>query len=886
MQQGSVFGHYKILHLIGKGGMGEVWKARDSKLNREVAIKALPKAVAGDREHVARLGREAKALAALNHPNIAAIYGFEEFDSTAFLVLELVEGATLADRLKHAALQVEDALKLALQIAESLEAAHEKGIIHRDLKPANIKVTAEGRVKVLDFGLAKVFQPDPGSEVTRSAIATETGVVMGTPAYMSPEQARGETVGRQTDIWSFGVVLFEMLTGVSPFGRKTMAETLAQVLAAQPDYTVIPRDVPTNVARLVRRLLERDPKRRLQHMGDIRIEIEDALTSLKDDGATAASTPAAAAPRGGRLTRAALVSAIVILAGLAGWFLARRSVPRISSGVVRLSLPFFERPFVGPTGTHHLAISSDGSRIAYASTGQLWVRRLNEKDASPIGTEGYNPFFSPDGRWVGVFSGDAALVKVPVDGGAAATIALTTERPGGGTWGRDGTIVFATTGGLYQVAENAGTVQLLVRPDRQKRERAYAWPQFLPDGRSILFTIIPEESAKGMQIALLDLKTRAIKPLFGGSFARYVSTGHLVYASGTTLKAIAFDANTRETRGDAIAFPDIEVGTAADNGASDFAVSDSGTLVFISTPAQYDLETLRWIDRQGKEEPLPVEPRVYSYARVSPDGTRLALDVGRAGSNRDIWILDLKRLTQVRLTDGPTEDMLPVWSLDGRRIFFASDRGGNFDIYSQAADGATGAKLEFASPGLQAPQSFSPDGTLMIVYDQFKDTGVLNLARPGHLDLLLRSEFDERLGQLSPDGKWIAYESDESGNKFEIFVRPFPNVSDRREKISINGGRFPLWGRTGSDELYYVNLDGEMMAVSVKVAPDLRVGGVTKLFDWVKPPAGRSGRQYDISPIDGRFLMTKPVAPNTDGPTYASVILDWFDELKKRAPAK
>jgi serine/threonine-protein kinase len=896
MQAGTRLGHYEVLEAIGRGGMGEVWKALDTKLHREVAIKTLPEALAQDPDRLARLGREATLLAALNHPNIAAIHGLEESNNTRFLVLELVEGGTLADRLARGPVPVEDALKLALQIAESLEAAHEKGIVHRDLKPANVKITPEGRVKVLDFGLAKALGPSSDAALTRTAIPTEVGLVMGTPAYMSPEQARGEEVGRQTDIWSFGVVLYELLTGASPFGRKTTAETLAQVIGSQPDQSLVPPDTPPNVRHLIRRCLEKDQRRRLQHMGDVRIELEDTLAGkLAVTGAYNAEHPAAKADAGLRLRLTVGALALAVLAGLAGWFLAQRSSSGASFGAVRLSIVFLERPAPTILGARHLAIAEGGSSIAYASADRLWLRRMDQKDAIAIGPSGLNPFFSPDGVWVGLFR-EPGLVKLPVAGGAPRVIATISDRHAGATWRADGTIVFATTEGLFQVAAEGGQPQLLMKPDRAGKERLLAWPQFLPDGQSILFTILQEGSAEG-QIARLDLKTLERKVLLtGGSSARYVLTGHLLYASGAVLKAVPFDLETSQVYGEPVSLPNIEIATAPDNGAANFAISDTGTLIF--TPAatasavapdlRLNLRTLAWIDRQGKEEPLPIEPGPYAYPRVSPDGTRVALDIIRGGG-RDIWVLDLQRLSLTQLTNGPTEDMLPVWSLDGRRIFFASDRSGTHDVYSQAADGATDAKVEFAAPGFQVPQSFTPDGAALVVYQDFRDSHVLRFAQPDRLEPLLYSDSDERLVNVSPDGNGIVYESDESdesGEQFEIFVRPFPNVSEGREKISINGGRYPLWGPKGSGELHYVNLDGEMMAASVTLSPGLRLGKVTKLFDWQKPPAGRSGMIYDISPLDGRFLVTRPIVQTPEGPINVSVVLNWLDELRQLVPTR
>jgi serine/threonine protein kinase len=855
--------------------MGEVWRARDTTLHRDVAIKALPEARANDPDRLARLEREATVLASLNHPNIASIFGLEVSGRTRVLVLELVEGETLADRLQRGAIAVEDVLRIALQIAEALESAHDKGIIHRDLKPSNIKMTPEGRVKVLDFGLAKAIEAASGEPPATVAAPTETAVIVGTPAYMSPEQARGEAVGRQADIWSFGVVLFEILTGQSPFAQHTSAETLAQVLQGQVDYANLPPETPPVLRDLVRRCLERNPRRRFQHVGDVRIELEDVIAGASGQPHEASTRPSAPPTRRWWTATAIVVAVIALAAWLAGY----RFAPRATSPSVRLSIPFAESAFSQPYGISRLAISADGSQVAFMSTSRLWIRRIDAKDPVAIARSGMDPFFSPDGQWVGLFDQSAQLIKMRVSGGPAVVLAATPERPVGATWGADGTIVFATTEGLYQISENGGSTRLIARPDRQRKERLYAWPHFLPGGRSFLYTIIPDGPVDGAQIAALDLATlRSTIVIRGGSAARYVSTGYVAYTSGSTLKAIPFDAGTRQTRGDATTIPDVDVGTPGDNGAADFAISDSGTLVYLP-PIRPNLRTLVWVDRKGHEEPLPIKPGSYSYPRVSPDGTRVALDV-ITGGPRDIWILDLRRMALTQLTDGPTEDMLPVWTPDSTRVFFASDRKGNFDIYSQPADGATGARLEFASPGSQMAQGFTPDGGRLIVYEDFKDTGILDLARPDRLTPLFHTEFDERLVQVSPDGKLIAYESDESGTRFEIFVRPFPNVSERREQVSLDGGRYPLWNRKDGSELYYVNLDGDVMAVPVTLAPRLTVGKATRLFHWEKPPIGRSGMPYAISPADGRFLWTKPVDPAASDQTQMSVVLNFVSTLR------
>jgi hypothetical protein len=889
LQAGTRIGPYELAAQIGAGGMGEVYRARDTRLKRDVALKILPESFASDSGRLTRFQREAEVLASLNHPNIAAIHGFEESNGIRALVMELVDGPTLADRIARGPIPIDETLPIAKQIAEALEAAHERGIIHRDLKPANIKVRPDGTVKVLDFGLAKALEPTSAARIdatasptiTSPAMMTGVGVLLGTAAYMSPEQARGESADRQADIWSFGVVLYEMLTGASPFGRHTTVDTLASVLGTQPDYSVIPTATPVTVRHLVRRCLEKDRKRRLQHIGDVRIEVEDVLAALTSEAASGPAGPVAAT---GRMRRAAGVIALGVLLGVAGWFLAPRSASNTPVAVVRLSIPSLEAPSLIGYGGRHLAISDDGSRVAYASADRLWIRRMGDQEAVAIEVRAGNPFFSPNGEWVAFFGSggsDVGLQKVPAGGGTPVPIAAISERQGGGTWRADGTIVYATSEGLYQVSENGGEPRLLRKPDPVRKEVRYAWPQFMPDGQYVLFTIIRDDSIDGAQIAVLDMNTlEARLVLTGGTDARYASTGHLVYASGQTLKAVAFDPDTQQTAGNAVSLPDMAIATGPASGAADFAVSKTGTLLFITPNVVGRLRTLSWVDRQGKEEPLPLEPGQYADPRISPDGTRVAFTI--TGANRNVWIWNLQRPSLTRLTSGPTEDLFPVWSRDSRRVFFSSDRAGNMDVYSQAADGSTTDRLEFAGPSAQFSLSFTPDGARLLVAGP-RDLSMLNLSRTDRLEPLLQGEFIARLGVVSPDGNWLAYESNESGDRFEIFLRPFPNVSGRREKVSIEGGRFPVWGPKTSNELFFVDLDGGMMAASVTLSPSLGLGRVTRLFEWEKPPSGASGTPYDVSPIDGRFLLEKP---NTEGPGVIniSVVLNWHEELKRLVP--
>ena len=790
-----------------------------------------------------------------------------------------VEGDDLSDLLACNPPPVAEALRIAREIAEAIEAAHERGIIHRDLKPANIRVRRDGTVKVLDFGLAKPLSL-PGDQASTLTGVRSQRPLIGTPAYMSPEQARGDAADRQADIWSFGVVLFELLTGTSPFARATVNETLASVLDGRIDVTRLPARTPASARHLIRRCLEPDPKRRLQHIGDARLDIEEALSEFAIP-ATATDTPVVRT----HTRRWATVAAIGLatLTGVTGWLSAQRVMTRDLHSVARLSIPTLEDPWPFPFGMRHVAIAADGSRMAYVSANTLWIRDIaqDEPVRVPV-TEGSSPFFSPDGNWVGFFDrhgGQLILFKVFSGGGTPVPITVMPDRPRGASWRRDGLIVFASAEGLYGVSQNGDPTRVLRRPDPSRNERFFAWPEFLPDGQALLFTILPVHSGDAPRIALFDLETHAVQPLVpGGSSAQYVPTGHLIYAVGATLKAIAFDAKTRTINGAPVTVPNMSIETAVDNGAADFAVSRSGTLLFRAAGDQGRQRTLTWVDRQGNEEPLPLEAGGYNYARISPDGTRVALDV--SGPTRNIWIWDLQRSTKEKLTDGSPEDMVPLWNPDGSRVFFASNRGGNFDVYSQAADGASEARLEAAADGTQVPDSFTPDGHRLLSGENFKDLSVLTLGRT-RFEPLLHSESSEWLGVISPDGKWLAYESNESGDRIDIVVRPFPNVGDHRQKISVNGGRYPMWRPKDGGELYYLDPNGRLLAVSVTLSPTLAVGSVTKLFVWRPPAAGISGQIYDISPIDGRFLMLKSVVNHAGRPTDISVVLNWFEELRQ-----
>ncbi len=854
LSAGARIGLYQITEMIGQGGMGEVYRARDTRLDRDVAIKIISESFAADPDRLRRFEQEARTLAALNHPHIAHIYGVED----RALVMELVEGEELSRRIARGPLPMDDALAIARQIAEGLEAAHARGVVHRDLKPANIKIDTNGRVKILDFGLAKAA-PAASTDATATA-ATKHGAILGTPAYMSPEQARGEAAGPQSDVWALGVVLYEMLTGVSPFKRDSGMESIAAILSSAPDLTRLPADTPASARRALARALARDLSRRTHHVSDLRLDLEDAQHER--------TLPRIDAPAAARSGRRWIAVAAIALAGIAiGWMVSRLAVPEASPPApIRLSMAFKGAPTVLTIGSTYLALSPDGTHVALTlSSSNLWVRDLAQQEPVLVSTgrQASNPFFSSDGQWVGFFD-DQGVRKVPLNGGASVAIATTANRPSGATWHGD-SIVFASTEGLHQVSSAGGDARLIKAPDRARHERLYAWPQFLPGGRSLLFTIVSDGGAP--QVAWLKLDTNEQRTLIeGGSAACYDGHGALVYAVGGVLHTMRFDAASGTVSGTPQRL-DVTVAASPDNGAANFAVAPDGTLVFAPPRREVDRRRLVWIDRRGALDPLPLEPQAYGLPRVSPDGKRIAVERTINGK-RDIWIVDLALGTQTQLTDGPSEDMLAVWSPDGRRVWFSSDRSGNFDIYSQAADGATPARLELALPEPQFTQAFVPDGRQLLVYDRFRDTVLFDPARPGVTTPLLDSpDFDQRLAQISPDGRWIAYESDESGGRFEVFVRPFPNVKDARVQISASGGRYPLWGAPGSNELYYVTPEGAMMAVSARPSAPFTVDRVTKLFENRRPATGRSGMQYDISPIDRRFLYVLPELVGDDTTT-------------------
>jgi len=906
LNPGERIGNYTILAPLGSGGMGDVYRARDGTLGREVAIKVLPPVFTSDAGRLARFEREARVLAALNHPNIATIHAVEHVAAPAeihALVLEVVEGETLEHRLDRAAkaggrlLPLADALAIAEQIAGALEAAHEKGIVHRDLKPANIKIRPDGLVKVLDFGLAKAIGPVEAGRVvgdlshspTLTAGATREGVLLGTAAYMSPEQARGEATDQRADIWAFGCVLYEMLTGRMAFAAATATETLAKILEGHADLAALPATTPTPIRRLVRRCLERSPRSRLQHIGDARADLADVRSGKHESSSEPPAGAASASRRRQVIWKAAAAVALVILALAGTWSAASRFASRESD-----ALPVgFEvvRPEMGPSFSGRtLALSPDGSRLVYVmlSSSTLYLRAAQDGNSVPTGIQGTTPFFSPDGLWLAFFSQDG-LHRVPAGGGAAQLITAQRsgrEREYGGTWGPDGTIVFARGGGLLRVSAEKGEAQVVVDRDTAAGEVFYGWPEFLPDGRSVIFTIVRGGGGADAQIAVVDLTTRQRKILIqGGHGARYLRTGHLLYASGGRLQIVEFDARRLETRGVPSTVEGVRIGTSQPGGFNaDFDVSENGTLAYGSAGSPLR-KTLAWVDRLGREEPITAAPMGYNYPRISRDGSRVALDIFSDDGNRDIFVWNFKRQVLTRISKGPTEDLMPVWSPDDTRVYYASDRGGRvFRVFSIDAEGAGTEREEFKGTDSYMPFQM-PASDALIVFasgkDAPQDVAVLTKGSGGWQSRpLIGGAGAQGTAEVSPDGRLVVYASNESKTD-EVIVRSYPDVDRRRE--SLGGGLQPLWGPAGSNELFYRTLKGELKVVSVRSTPDLDVGAVrdVPLGAGFETPVPGSSWTYAVSPANGRVLLMKRV-PGTGVPGPIKVVVNWFEDLKRR----
>ena len=899
LAQGTLIGsEYEIIEKLGRGGMGEVYRAQDRNLGRQVAIKVMPEEFSSDPERLARFEREAKLLAVLNHPNIAAVHELEQSGGRRFLVLEMVEGETLQARLDRGAMAVDDALETCRQVAEGLEAAHEKGIVHRDLKPGNIIITPEGKVKILDFGLAKASMAettgvDIANSPTITAQMTEPGVILGTAAYMSPEQARGRSVDRRADIWAFGCVLYECLTGKRAFQGETVSDTLAQILKGEPDWGVLPANTPTALRALIRRCLQKDSKRRLRDIGDARIEIDEAASLPTEESARTQQF---------RLGWALLFATAVLAAGTLIGVLIERSLRKPATAqVIRAIVPLPAGMMLtrtqGPIRTE-VALAPDGSSLVFSASpdgsgakAMLNRRPMDRAEATPIpGTEGARiPVFSPDGQWIG-FWAKGKLHKVAAKGGIPDLLCDVNEVPYGICWGSDGKIVFGTSqSGLQCTSAEGGKPVTLAKFDSSK-ELPLRLPYLLPEGRALVFTTMPYSGSVEAQVELLSLETGKREVIIqDGADARYVPTGHLVFVRRGTLMAAPFDLDQLKITGSAVSvisglMQALNPASASENSAAgQYSFSESGTLVYASGGIFKDVEFHHfWFDRSGQAEPwAEFGNRPAVEVRLSPDGRSAAFTT--IGSNRNLWAYDIQRNAPTKLTSYGAAEYV-TWTPDGKRVAFSWTNSGLYNIWWMPWDGSGEMEQLTKSAFSQYPSSWTRDGKYLALVEANPSTGNDILVLRMEDKQVIRfaaGNSHESWPEFSPDGRWLAYASDETGSD-EIYLRSFPG-GDRKLTISNQGGHAPLWAPDGR-ELFYWNLQyTALMKVDISAGPDLFPGTPRKLFDfaagWAHPI-----RAYDITPDGRRFLIRGLPEYALTNVLELNLVQNWFEELKRLVP--
>ncbi|MFA6958408.1 MAG: protein kinase [Thermoanaerobaculia bacterium] len=897
LTSGTKLAHYEIAAAIGKGGMGEVYRAKDTRLGRDVAIKLLPEEFTRDAERLGRFEREARLLASLNHPHIAAIHGLEEFDGSRFLVMELAPGEDLSARLGRGAVPLREALEIAAQIAEALEVAHEKGIIHRDLKPANVKVSDDGAVKLLDFGLAKALDSEEGdSDISNSPTmvraATHAGMIIGTAAYMSPEQARGKKADKRADIWALGVVLHEMLTGARLFGGETVSDTLAAVLRGDIDFATLPEETPREIRTLLRRCLERNPKNRLHDVADARIALAEVLEGRMDDAPPAPSSGAKRGPRAGAIAIAIACSAVAatfITLGVTRWLVPPASAAAARSAHVSIALP--EGYEAGSTHLRAVAISHDGARIAFVGLkdgkNRIFVRALDDPEATALeGTEGGDgPFFSPDGQWIGFFAG-SKLRKIAVGGAALETLADAPSHRGG-DWGDDGYIYFAPTnvGGILRVPESGGATTEVTHVNAAGGEISHRWPQRVAGTTTLLFSIWTGPGDDEHHVAMQTLEAREHHLLVkGGDAAQYAAKpGLLLYTHHGQLLTVPWKPSQQDLgKAVPVAAAEQPNESIGNEGCGNYSLSDDGTLAYLGGGRAYGAMRLVWIDRQGAQTPVPLPDRVYENVAISPDASRAVLQT-REGTTR-LWIYDFARGTLTPLGTGAGSSQAPLWTADGKRVIYRGTRKGTRNLYWITVDGSGDEERLTTKPGvIQTPTSVSSDGRILL----YSQTGpeepegvgawVLPLDADRTPHRLFPMPATGQDAQISPDGRWVAYQTTVSSRQ-EIFVAPFPGPGERR-LVSTDGGTEPLWSRDGR-ELFFQS-GSRLMGVTV-------TPGVT--FSASPPRLVHEGRffrtingntSFSITPDGSRFLRIQPL---TQEPaiTRIELVLNWFSELKRR----
>ena len=906
---GTRLGPYEITGSLGAGGMGEVYKARDTRLDRSVAIKVLPPDVSTDPERRARFEREAKTIAGLNHPHICTLHdvgrdvpteqaegGGRGADRPAvdYLVMELVSGETLAARLERGPLPLEQALAVGTEIADALSTAHRQGVTHRDLKPANVMLTKTG-AKLLDFGLAKLTghgerpaAASLASAATEMRPLTSEGTIVGTLQYMAPEQVEGKPADARTDLWALGAILYEMLTGTRAFEGTSAASLITAIMSAQPPALATLRPLtPAGVDRLVRRCLAKDPDERWQSAHDV----ADELRWLREGGGAGAPAGAQPGRRVGpplawRIAVAALLLAAVTTALAAVvWFRASRAPS--SRAPVRFVVSDRLVTAAEADPQRLFAVSRDGQRVAFIAEREgvpcLYLRELRALQATVIpGTENaMQPFFSPDGQRIGFFAG-RKLKVVSLAGGAPEDRAQI-NWPRGGTWAPDDTIIYSPSdnSGLWLVPAAGGAARELAQPDPAKRERSYRWPEVSPDGSAVFFTVATSDiqSFDNARLLVRSLRTGEQRELMrGGSFAASTATGHLLFARAGALMTAPFDmARLRVTGAEKPVLDGLV--TYPINGAAQYAVAGDGTLVYIAGQAVTNRATLNWVETTGKTNTLPTRPEAYQAVSVSPDGRWAAVDID--GANASIYLLDLDGTSMPRLTLEWSNNA-PFWTADSARVCFVSERGGVSRFYCQAAEsGSKPEPVTPARPALPGGASWAPDGRVLIFSELSQASGwdLWTCAMGGEpgVKSFLQTSFNELNPRLSSDGHWVAYESNETGSP-EVYVQPFPGPG-RKERISSDGGTQPLWARKGH-ELFYRNGDA-IMGVAIKPSPSFSATQPRVLFRRALRVAPLY--PYDVAP-DGRFLMIQPLPPPVLGPM--TIVLNWFEELKAKAPTR
>jgi eukaryotic-like serine/threonine-protein kinase len=868
---GTRLGRYEIVSALGAGGMGEVYRARDSTLARDVALKMLPDAVARNPDRLARFEREARVLASLSHAHIAQVHGFEDHGGVRVLVMELVEGSTLAERLARGALPLRESLEIGRQIADALLAAHDQGIVHRDLKPANVVLASNGTAKVLDFGLAKTgsglaLDPSESGAATRATMMTEPGMVLGTASYMSPEQAMGADADRRTDVWAFGCVLYEMLTARRAFDGTASAEILAAVLKQEPDWTRLPASTPPGIRRLLRRSLQKDPRARLRDMGDARLEIDEVLS-----GATAEQTvPVDRSGRRPRLTAA--IVALVAVASALGGFVLRRSGVVPAEARLEMTTP--------PSRDASVALSPDGRTVVFVALSgneqQLWMRPLASSVAQPLaGTErGTAPFWKPDGRSIG-FWADTQLRRLDLDDGTVRTIVKVVEVPMGASWNTDGTIVLALRPGvpIMKVADTGGEPTAVTRFEAS-RHSGYRAPAFLPDGRHFLFYATGTPEARGVHLGDLE-QPDAIRLFEADGPAAYAATGHLLFLREGKLLAQAFDVNRLQMDGSPF------VVAEAVPARTTLSSSPAGPIVYRSPPPDSGERQLTWLDRSGGE----IQKEVYADGSamgpsLSPDGRYVGV-FRFVNGNMDLWSYDRVRTLWERVTEHPSDDIYTLWSRDGTRIAFASNRGGRLDLYWKLRTSPAGQdeELLLSTPEAKWPMDLSRDGRYLLYTSLNPETGPDIYAWPleeeRKASAIVRTEHAEQLPQLSPDGRWLAYQSNRTG-RFEVYLRPFPGPGTD-VRVTAEGGTQPRWNPTGA-ELFYIAPNDDLTAVPLvftEKGQRVEPGGHVRLFaTTVGSTAPNTNRhQYAVSPDGQSFVLNAVVGATSASPV--TVLLNW-----------